>query len=161
MSVAAVRDITPGMASTLANLHETRSVPGATANHSDRLVIRHRVSALVVVLVLFAGCLVATLENPRRVAWPLHTTPEDRAQLRAGIDPNTAQWFELAQLPGIGESLAKRIVAFRRAAQHAAHQDGRSVFHRPADLTGVTGIGGKTVRRLAQFLRFPPSEGEH
>jgi hypothetical protein len=49
------------------------------------------------------------------------------SDLNLGIDPNTAQWFELAQLPGIGESLARKIVAFRESARRPPEFQ-RSIF---------------------------------
>ncbi len=69
------------------------------------------------------------------------------------IDPNTAAWYELAQLPGLGESLAKRITSYR-TEQRARHGEQTPVFYSPADLTKVRGIGEKTVQRIAGFLRF-------
>jgi hypothetical protein len=74
------------------------------------------------------------------------------AALRTGIDPNHADWYELAQLPGVGEALARRIVAFRDAEQD--RRKDRRVFSRPADLVQVRGIGEKTVRRLGAFLQM-------
>jgi len=72
---------------------------------------------------------------------------------RTGIDPNVARWFELAQLPSVGRSVAHRIVEFRRHLRTVDGGDGL-VFHAPADLAQVKGIGPKTVQRIGPFLRF-------
>ena len=66
------------------------------------------------------------------------------------VDINKADWPELAQLPGIGETLARRIVDSRRT-------DGPFVDH--DDLRRVRGIGPKTVGRLRQYLQPMPGGG--
>ena len=78
---------------------------------------------------------------------------------RSSIDPNLAPWWELTVLPRIGETTARRIVGFRRAAAQA-DRDRLSppVFRGPADLTQVHGIGPKTVARVAPYLHFPGGE---
>jgi competence ComEA-like helix-hairpin-helix protein len=68
------------------------------------------------------------------------------------IDPNRATVSELVRLPGIGPSLAGRIVADRD--QHGA-------FPSPQALLRVRGIGPKTLDRIRGFLSFPtPSGGD-
>lgn len=59
------------------------------------------------------------------------------------VDINSADWPELAQLPGVGETLARRIVDSR-------HSDGPFLDH--DDLRRVRGIGPKTVERLRPYL---------
>jgi competence protein ComEA len=59
------------------------------------------------------------------------------------IDVNEANWPELALLPGIGEQLAKRIVADR---------DLNGPFRDADDLQRVRGIGPRTVERMQPFL---------
>jgi competence protein ComEA len=73
-------------------------------------------------------------------------------EIESKIDPNTANWAELASLPGIGEVLAKRIVEYRQAQPGKAS---KAVFRRPEDLEAVRGIGPKTVAKLAKHLKFP------
>jgi len=70
-----------------------------------------------------------------------------------GIDPNTATWAELAQLPGIGESHAKAIVDYRDAFKRRAGATGVA-FRKPADLEPVPGVGGRMIERMAPWLRF-------
>lgn len=64
------------------------------------------------------------------------------------IDINAANWVEWSQLEGIGETLARRIVADR---------DARGPFQRVEDLDRVKGIGPKTLEKLRpQLLVRPP-----
>jgi competence protein ComEA len=65
------------------------------------------------------------------------------------VDVNSAQWPELSQLPGIGETLAKRIVQSRAAR-------GRFLDHQ--DLRRVRGIGPKTLERIRPYL-LPIADG--
>jgi len=74
----------------------------------------------------------------------------ERAQPRTAqfeVDLNQADWPELAQLPDIGETLARRIVDSR-------NQQGPFLDHN--DLTRVRGIGPKTVERIRPYLRPVP-----
>ena len=74
----------------------------------------------------------------------------DRAEPRTAefqVDLNEADWPELVVLPGIGETLARRIVDSRR-------QEGPFVDHE--DLKRVRGIGPKTLDRVRPYLRPMP-----
>ena len=66
------------------------------------------------------------------------------------IDINEANWPEFSLLPGVGESLARRIVESRSA-------EGR--FADVEDLRRVRGIGPKTLERIKPFLRPLPETG--
>lgn len=66
-----------------------------------------------------------------------------RRQAAFQVDINQAPWPELAQLPGIGETLAKRIVASRET-------EGPFVDH--GDLRRVRGIGPRTLEQLRPYL---------
>ena len=78
------------------------------------------------------------------------TAPTDSApRARASINPNTAPWWELLVLPGIGETTARKIVEYREA-----NSDQGRVFRDPADLEPVSGIGPKTIQRIGPYLRF-------
>ncbi|HKQ48924.1 MAG TPA: helix-hairpin-helix domain-containing protein [Phycisphaerae bacterium] len=79
----------------------------------------------------------------------------DSMALNMGVDPNTAQWFELAQLPGIGESLARKIVAYRDSQRAADPNSERPFFQSAGSLSPIPGIGPRTLARLRPFLRFP------
>ena len=66
------------------------------------------------------------------------------------VDLNEAEWPELAQLPDIGETLARRIVESRR-------RDGPFLDHE--DLQRVRGIGPRTLDRVRSYLRPMPEHG--
>ena len=59
------------------------------------------------------------------------------------VDPNTADWPELIQLPGIGPTLGRRIVDSRET-------DGP--FRDHEDLQRVRGIGPKTLEKIRPHL---------
>jgi len=86
-----------------------------------------------------------------RTGWP--ATPKPPRALLDQIDPNQATWSDLAMLPGIGPVKAGTIVAFRSPTRDGGDESAR-VFVTPADLQAVRGIGPKTVRRIAPYLRF-------
>jgi len=60
------------------------------------------------------------------------------------VDINQADWPEFTLLPGIGETLARRIVRFRRT---------EGPFRSHEDLQRVNGIGPKTLERIRPYLR--------
>jgi len=62
---------------------------------------------------------------------------------RFEVDINRADWPELVQLPGIGETLARRILESRET-------DGPFIDHR--ELLRVKGIGPKTLENLRPYL---------
>lgn len=59
------------------------------------------------------------------------------------VDINEADWPELAELPGVGETIARRIVATRRD---------RGPFADHNDLSRVPGIGPRTLERVRPYL---------
>lgn len=69
------------------------------------------------------------------------------------IDINMADWPELSLLPGVGETRAQGIVAYRR--QHGP-------FRSIDELQNVTGIGPKTMERLRPYVivTAPPAVGK-
>jgi competence protein ComEA len=60
------------------------------------------------------------------------------------VDINRADAVALQALPGVGPTLAGRIVAYREA--HGA-------FRKPDDLLRVPGIGAKRYTRLQRLIR--------
>jgi competence protein ComEA len=117
----------------------------ADAEGRWRPVLRHADQAAVAVLVLAA--LVGM-----GVYWVVQGGPRgelieiDRAEplvARFRVDINSAGWPELAQLPTVGEVLARRIVESR-------HDDGAYDDHE--DLLRVNGIGPRTLQRMKPYL---------
>jgi competence protein ComEA len=77
----------------------------------------------------------------------------DRAPAQSSaflVDVNRAEWPELAQLPGIGQVLAQRIVAERATL-------GPFLDHQ--DLRRVRGIGSRTLERIEPYLLPMPEAG--
>jgi competence protein ComEA len=60
------------------------------------------------------------------------------------VDINTAPESDLAQLPGVGPSLARRIVEYRTA---------NGPFQMPDDLQNVSGIGPNKFAKMEPFVR--------
>ena len=73
----------------------------------------------------------------------------DPLEARFQVDVNQAQWPELAQLPGIGEVLARRIVDSRVEAGDFTDLD---------SLRRVRGIGPRTIERLRPYLLPLPDD---
>ncbi len=116
--------------------------------------------ARLALCVLFAclGCIALARRAPEPGALPerkLRPPPSEVSHaLRDGepMDINRASAGDLALLPGIGPSLALRIVA---------HRDQNGPFPSPEALLAVRGIGQKTLQKLKPFLRFDSEEVEH
>jgi competence protein ComEA len=82
----------------------------------------------------------STSTQPTDASAPRPAVPADRA---GKINLNTATAAQLRTLPGIGPSLADRIIAHRQ-------QHGR--FATLADLDRVSGIGPKTLEALRPLV---------
>jgi competence protein ComEA len=65
------------------------------------------------------------------------------------IDLNEADWPEISQLPGVGETLARRIVESRQA---------EGPFNDIEELRRVRGIGAKTLERIRPYLVPKPQD---
>ena len=65
------------------------------------------------------------------------------------VDINTADKPELNQLPGIGDTRARRIIETRQTA---------GPFAEPDELRNVKGIGPKTMERIRPYLPPLPKE---
>ncbi len=100
------------------------------------------------VATLVAGCFFAILlHGCWQAAVRQHRIEFDRApplELDFQIRLNEADWPEFTLLPGIGETLARRITAYRQ--QHGP-------FRTVEQLQDVKGIGPKTLRRIRPYLR--------
>jgi competence protein ComEA len=65
------------------------------------------------------------------------------------VDVNDATWVEWAQFEGIGETLAKRIVADRQS---------RGPFRSVDDVSRVKGIGPKKLAQMRRYLTIEPEQ---
>ncbi len=68
------------------------------------------------------------------------------------VDINQADWPQFAQLPGIGEERARRIVAERD--RHGDFVSKMEIARR------VKGIGPKTMNQIVRYLRLSKPDGE-
>jgi competence ComEA-like helix-hairpin-helix protein len=76
---------------------------------------------------------------------PAENAAKERAQPPVSVELNTATEEELRTLPGIGPTLAGRIVAYRIE---------NGPFQELEELLNVPGIGKETLKRLRPFLRL-------
>lgn len=82
--------------------------------------------------------------------WRGNLVEIDRAEpltARFEVDINAADWPELVQLPGVGRTLAQRIIESRQVA---------GPFAKENDLRRVRGMGPKTLERIRPYLRPLP-----
>lgn len=97
------------------------------------------------------GCLLLLVHWARQEGAGLDAVEIERLDASAynyRVDINSATWVELMLLDGIGEQLARRIVADR--AQQGP-------FQSVDDLERVRGIGPKTLARIRPALECRPS----
>jgi competence protein ComEA len=67
------------------------------------------------------------------------------------IDINQATWVEWMQLPGVGETLAKRILEYREE---------NGPFQSVDELDDIKGIGPKTLEKLRPWLMVQEQTAE-
>lgn len=105
---------------------------------------------LVLVVVAALGLVLAGVHWARLSGWGLKPIEIDRPaekRFEYRLDANSATWVEWVQLPGIGETLARRIVEDREA---------HGPFRTVEDVGRVKGIGPKTLDKLRPWLTVTP-----
>ena len=102
---------------------------------------RTLVGALFLLTVLLTGVHFYRLSGAGLHAVPIEQAAEVRLDFL--VDLNNASWVELSLLPGLGESLSKRIVADRES---------NGPYESVDELDRVKGIGAKTIERLRPWL---------
>ena len=109
---------------------------------------------------LFVGCLVVVALGLMVVHWvrlshwgtqPVEIERLESQWYQYRIDVNTATWVEWAQLPGIGETRARRIVEDRER---------NGPFLSIRDVQRVKGIGPKTIAKMRPGLRIGSAKDE-
>ena len=103
---------------------------------------------VVVVLVVVAAVAYRAVSYLRLGQEPLEVVPASPPTYRVNV--NTADWVTLALVPGLGESLAKRIVTLREARGGG--------FDTLEDLVAVRGIAEKKLGNLRPFLFAGPAD---
>ena len=108
---------------------------------------------LLLAAVFFGGMTTVHFTTHQTAESGYEVTTTGRREIPAStvekVNLNTAGAAELASLPGIGETLAQRIVAYRE-------ENGR--FTAPEDLMGVEGIGEKTINGLQDYVIWEVTE---
>ncbi len=126
----------------------SRKIPGG---QPERQAVLLRPGDQSVLAALFtAGLLLLAVTWWWRGGWHGRLVDVDRAvhwDFAFRVDVNRAEWPELALLPGVGEKLAQRIVAYRR--RHGPFTD-------LADLERVHGIGPRKLSSMQPYL-LPPT----
>lgn len=129
----------------------TQQDAAEAARLTQLMLIQYRDAFVVTTLLIIATLSIGyTLYTPTNGESPRNAMP-----IQTSINPNTAGWYELAQLPGIGEGVAKKIVAYRDSRKVKISANAQ-VFHRPSDLLPINGIGTKMLQRISPFLSFAP-----
>ncbi len=114
---------------------------------SDTLFVRHADQTIVAALVL-AAIIGVGLWWWRNGGAEGRLVEHDRLPRREAnfvVDVNRADEAELAELPGVGPTLAQRIIAHRRE---------QGPFQSFDDLKQVKGIGDKTLESLKPHVSF-------
>lgn len=107
-----------------------------------------RSAQLATLFLLAIATTLLAVHGWRGSRWGSRPTVWERADAnRYQIDLNRADQTELLQIPGVGESLARRIEAYR--LQHGA-------FQSVDDLRHVQGVGPTTLERLRPWLCARP-----
>jgi competence protein ComEA len=113
--------------------------------------ILRRADQLGVAALVLLGLVATALWWLTQGGWQGRLVEVERAApqtARFEVDINAAPWPELAQLPEVGETLARRIVQSREQAGPFLDHD---------DLRRVKGIGPKTLEKLRPYLRPMPN----
>ncbi len=112
-----------------------------------------QVVLVVLALAVVAGVLWRAADYWRIGAEPIEVVPPPEGPTFR-INVNQADWVTLSLVPGVGETLAKRIVDKR--------QERGGKFDSLNDLKVVTGIGDKILEKLRPYLSLgdPNADGE-
>lgn len=106
-------------------------------HRGDQILLGCLLIALLVLLIAFRWKLSGGWRTP------IEISSQQPREYFYSIDINNASWVEWAQLDGIGEKLARRIVKDR---------EDRGAFKSIDDVRRVRGLGPKLIEKLRPFL---------
>jgi len=113
---------------------------GPSAASSVLLNRSQRVAVAAMATVLLVCCAVLAIS---RRGEPIAAPAAGGSGASYQVDLNRAEWYELSLLPGLGEVLSKRIVAYRGE---------RGAFKSVDEIVGVEGIGAVKLEQLRPYL---------
>lgn len=129
-------------------LEELPPSPAVSASSETYLGLTLRDCLLLLVLAI--ACLGLSLWHWGQLSgWGMTEVEVERLPERVydyRIDMNEATWVEWMQLPGIGQTLAQRIIE---------HREEHGPFESVDDLDEIRGIGPKTIEKLRPWLIVP------
>lgn len=105
------------------------------------------VAALVAIALVGMGVYWVVQGGPRGQL--IEIDRADPLSARYLVDINKAEWPELAELPDIGETMARRIVESRKTV---------GAFRDHDDLRRVRGIGPRTLEKMKPYLLPMPDQ---
>jgi competence protein ComEA len=115
------------------------------SHHPGRLIRRgDQVAATALLVVAFLAMVIWWIAQGGSSGRLAELDRSEPLTARFEVDINAADWPELMQVPGIGPTLARRIVASRQT-------DGP--FASPDDLRRVRGIGKKVFEQIRPYVR--------
>lgn len=116
-------------------------------------ITKTEIGLLLLAAVFFLGMTVWHLTRSRPTGGGYEVTTAARRAIEETavekVNINTADAEALETVPGIGEVLAQRILAYRR--QHGA-------FREPEELLNVSGIGEKTLETMRECITWEVTE---
>jgi len=131
--------------------HPPTDAAGSTDTEPWGWTRQHTLGIALILTATLVFLAINYARNPWRLDDPLVIVNGQPVALDQQLDPNSAPWPSLARLPHVGETLARRLVAYR---QENAAADG-IVFHNLDDLEKIGGFGPKTREGLREYLKFP------
>ena len=116
-------------------------------------ITKTEIGLLLLALAVFAGMTTVHLTTHQTGKSGYEVVGAGRRAIEAGevekVNINTAEAKELEELPGIGETLAQRIVEYRKK---------NGPFTDPKELMNVKGIGEKTQSGLQDYITWEVPE---
>jgi len=136
------------------------SVGGAAGDRSQRLAL------VVLGAALLVACLVVLLRGRGQRLDPAAGAPHGASTQERPegapfqVNVNEADWAVLCLVPGLGETLSKRIVAYREAKRRTTPVDGAEwPIDSLDELLKVDGIGRIKLREMKPFLTLGGATG--
>jgi competence protein ComEA len=126
----------------------TRAQPAMQPDQDEPHLGWRRGDQLVFGTLLIASLVLMGIHWARMSGWGIRPVEIDRQAAQSfeyRLDVNKASWVELTQLEGVGDQLARKIVADREA---------NGPFHAIEELRRVPGVGPKTLEKVCPWLEI-------